>query len=228
MRSFEDALTLVLALSKEAAAREKSKRDYMRSPLAAADKAEKVLELDDQIRELQRRQHQVLRDLVLFPPQHLHLQAAFDQFDKPLAAAGKTYDKRVFIMTKYPDGTDAALDAQLQTVIDTVCAAVTKNGCHPQLAKGQKLHPNLWENLVCQMLGCRRGIAIVEERFDGKLNPNVAMEWGWMRAMNKDVIYLVEKKALHAPADVQALIQDRFDWDDPAGTIPLLLDAGLN
>jgi hypothetical protein len=42
------------------------------------------------------------------------------------------------------------------------------------------------------MLARSRGIAIVEDRFNPNLNSNVAMEWGWMRAMNKPVLYLVE------------------------------------
>ena len=72
--------------------------------------------------------------------------------------------------------------------------AVKAKGYRPQLAAETKLHPNLWENVECQMLyACARRIAIVEDRFNPKLNPNVAMEWGWMRAMKKPVLYIVEK-----------------------------------
>jgi hypothetical protein len=118
----------------------------------------------------------------------------------------------------------------LQTVIDTVKDAVRANFCHPLLAdEPPKLRDNLWENVECKMLACARGIAIVEDRFNPKLNPNVAMEWGWMRAMNKPVLYLIEKDipAAQITADVTGLISGRFDWDNPGADIPRLIAEDL-
>ena len=54
---------------------------------------------------------------------------------------------------------------------------------------------DVWSNVELYLLGCRYGIAIVEDRFKPELNPNVAMEWGWMRGLGKDVLFLVEKQA---------------------------------
>ena len=148
-----------------------------------------------------RQRMDVLQDLVQFPPHYLQYAELLDRFSNTINVP---YSRRVFIMTKYRDGADAKLDAQLQTVIDTVKAAVKGQFYHPQLAAETQLHPNLWENIECQMLACARGIAIVEDRFNTKLNPNVAMEWGWMRAMRKPVLYLVEKgiPAAETPADL--------------------------
>jgi nucleoside 2-deoxyribosyltransferase len=114
-------------------------------------------------------------------------------------------------------------------VINTVKDAVKAKAYHPLLAAETKLHPNLWENVECQMLACPRGIAIVEDRFNPKLNPNVAMESGWMRAMKKPVLYLVEKAvpASQSPADVMGLISSRFDWDNPEADIPRLIAEDL-
>jgi hypothetical protein len=162
---------------------------------------------------------------VLFPPHHLQYGQLLEQFNQMLK--DKPYERRVFIMTKYCDGANAQLDAQLQTVIDTVRDAVVARGYHPQLAVETKLHPNLWENIECQMLACGRGIAIVEDQFNPKLNPNVAMEWGWMRAMKKPVLYLVEKSVAQIPADVAGLIKSRFDWDNPQANIPQLITQDL-
>jgi predicted nucleotide-binding protein len=77
------------------------------------------------------------------------------------------------------------------------------------------------------MLACARGIAIVEDKFNPKLNSNVAMEWGWMRAMRKPVLYLVENTVAVVPADVAGLIQSRFDWKNPQGDIPALVAKEL-
>ncbi|RPI43575.1 MAG: hypothetical protein EHM59_15065 [Betaproteobacteria bacterium] len=227
MRSYEEALKLLLALSSEMTKLNRTRKEYLNSGLNAADKAEKVDRLDDQLAQVERERIDVLQDLVLFPPHHLQYAQLLEQFNQTLNGQGKPYERRVFIMTKYCDGANAQLDSQLEAVIGTVKAAVVARGYHPQLAAETKLHPNLWENIECQMLACGRGIAIVEDRFNPKLNPNVAMEWGWMRAMKKPVLYLVEKAVAQVPADVAGLIQGRFDWDNPQANIPQLVAQDL-
>jgi hypothetical protein len=227
VRNYEQALNLILVLSRDMAKLDKTRKEYLRGGLGANDMSDKLDRLDKEFKQLGNDRMEVLRDLVLFPPHHFHYSALLDQFSQQLK--DNPYQRRVFIMTKYPDRNDANLDAQLEIVIATVKAAVTAAGYHPQLAGETKLHPNLWENIVCQMLACGRGIAIVENRFNPKLNPNVAMEWGWMRAMEKPVLYLVEKAIPDAeiPADVKGLIMSRFDWDNPPADIPGLVAAEL-
>src|SRR5262245_2294256 len=175
MRSYEDALKLVVDFSNEMAKLDEARKEALRSDLNAADRAMKVNRLEGQSELLEKNRMDVLRDLVQFPPVYLQdYGALLEQFSEAIRVP---YRRRVFIMTKYCDGADAKLDAQLQTVIKTVKAAVLARAYHPQLAAETKLHLNLWENVECQMLGCARGIAIVEDRFSPKLNPNVAMEW---------------------------------------------------
>ena len=55
------------------------------------------------------------------------------------------------------------------------------------------------------------------------------MEWGWMRAMNKKVLYLVEKSvtAEQIQPDVMGLISSRFDWDNPEADIHRLITENL-
>jgi hypothetical protein len=226
VRSYEEALNLIVELSSDMVNVEKERNKRLRSDLHKADRAEKSQRLEGQFRLLEKERMDVLQDLVQFPPHHLQYAALLEQFNEAIKVS---YRRRVFIMTKYRDYADAKLDAQLQTVIDTVKAAVRARAYHPQLAAETKLHPNLWENVECQMLGCARGIAIVEDRFNPKLNPNVAMEWGWMRAMKKPVLYLVEKgvPAAQIPADVMGLIRSRFDWDNPEADIPRLIAEDL-
>ena len=69
------------------------------------------------------------------------------------------------------------------------------------------------------MLACARGIAIVESQFNEKLNPNVAMEWGWLRGMGRPVLYLVENEVEVIPPDVLGLLKDRFEWSNPEPVI---------
>lgn len=48
-----------------------------------------------------------------------------------------------------------------------------------------------------------------------ELNPNVAMEWGWMRAMGKRVLFLREDGFAHGRAYSGGLRTGSFDWDAP-------------
>jgi len=193
---------------------ERTKREISNSHLGAADREERVDKVDDELRKKENERIEVLQDLVLFPPHHGQHAQQVEQFCKETPS-----DNSVFIMTKYPDEQDASKDAQLQRVIDSVKDAVTKCGFSPRLANDKKYHANLWENVEIYLLACARGIAIVEEKFKPQLNPNVATEWGWMRAMGKRVLYLVEKDVKFAPADVGGLIKDRFQWDNPEADV---------
>jgi hypothetical protein len=59
-------------------------------------------------------------------------------------------------------------------------------------------------------------VAIIENRYKQELNPNVALEWGWMRAMDKDVLFLLEKDFKQFRADILGFIPDTFSWDGSA------------
>ena len=65
------------------------------------------------------------------------------------------------------------------------------------------------------MLGCRRGVAIVQDRYTDELNPNVMMEWGWMRGMGRRVFFLLEKDFSNFRADLGDLLNEKFAWDTP-------------
>jgi hypothetical protein len=222
VRSPEDALKLIVWLSSEMATLDKKRKEWL--DLNAADRADYLRMFDIQFEQYERTRMHVLQDLVQFPPQHLQYRELLEQFNKEIMVP---YRLRVFIMTKYPDGADAKLDAQLQTVINTVKDAVKATAYVPYLASDKAWHHNVWENVEFYMLACARGIAIIEDRFNPKLNPNVAMEWGWMRAMKKDILYLVEKGAKETPADIMGLIKGRFDWDNPEADIPRLIAENL-
>lgn len=129
------------------------------------------------------------------------------------------YAKSVFIMTKFPDP-DEPLGPELQRVIDAVKGAIAAAGFVPRIAQfPHNLHPGLWDNVELYLLGCRQGIAIVEDRYLPELNPNVAMEWGWMRAMGKRVLFLHEEEFGHRRADLGDLLGESFRWDDPEARI---------
>jgi len=162
-----------------------------------------------QIRAYRNQMAGVLTLLCRYPPQH-------DRHFRRLAEFHKegSFEQSVFIMTKFPDGADPE-SARLSTLIDIVKNAVTARGYIPRIALGQNYHRWLFDNVELFLLGCARGVAIVEDKYLPELNPNVALEWGWMVGMGRDVLFLREQGFTHARADWAGLITATFDWMDP-------------
>jgi hypothetical protein len=134
-------------------------------------------------------------------------------------------EESVFIMTKYPSDKDAGKPAaELQNVIDLVTEGIKAKGYKPRIATETLLHPWLWGNVELCLVGCKRGVAIVEDKYLPELNPNVAMEWGWMKGMGRDVLFLREENFKHERADWKGLIDFTFNWADPAPGVEAALD----
>lgn len=195
---------------------ERERQELLNSPLNPAMKDEQERELKDDIERQRKRMARVIDDLSRFPPYHARHEQKLGDFHKVAP-----FEKSVFVMTKFPDPKKAMpADVQLEKVIQTVRDAVTGCGFTPRLANDTQYHPILWDNVELYLLGCSRGIAIVEDKYLPELNPNVAMEWGWMRGMGRNVLYLVEKGFGRLRADWGGLIEGPFDWNSPEQDIP--------
>ena len=154
-------------------------------------------------------------ELLALPPQHLRYETKLGQFRREAS-----FEKSVFIMTKFPEG-KTKKDAQLSRVITTVRQSIASAGFVPRIASERHYFDDVWSNVELYLLGCRYGIAIVEGHYKPELNPNVAMEWGWMRGLGKDVLFLVEKRAhKYVRADWSGLLRQEFAWQEPGRTIP--------
>lgn len=179
--------------------------------------------LQEQVQSVQRQTRLRLDELVRYPPFH---DRHFNKLEQFHDNAGRSFEKSVFIMTKFPEG-NSPLDVQLRGVIDAVKAAVTACGHVPRLASDFTFHPLLWDNVELYLLGSSRGIALLESKYKPELNPNVAMEWGWMRGMGRQILPLVEDAFEYRRADWGGLIEHRFAWDNPAASIPATVRTWL-
>lgn len=65
----------------------------------------------------------------------------------------------------------------------------------------------------------------MEDKYRPELNPNVAMEWGWMRAMGKKILFLLEEEFNHGRADLVGLRSYRFNWNNPEVGIQAAIDS---
>ena len=223
MMDFDSALTVLRKDIQSIVQLESERLDLLNSPLNAALKDERASHLTEEIERRRKLMLSVLQDVVDFPPQHTRHSPVLDQFHQKAK-----FNKSVFVMTKFPDAkAPAALNAELNTVIQAVRDAVTAAGYVPRLASDDQYHGILWDNVELYLLGCFRGIAIVEDKYIPELNPNVAMEWGWMRGMGRKVLYLVEKDFKKQRADWGGLIEHQFDWANPAPDIKAGVEAWL-
>ena len=149
------------------------------------------------------------QDLIRYPPHHYGEHAA--KLEAFLEVA--PYENSVFIMTKFPEG-DGDKDKALKAVIDAVRAGIKAAKMTPRIATFG-YHEMLWPNVELFLLGCAQGVAIVEDQYRQELNPNVALEWGWMKGMGKRVFFLVEENFAHGRADWQGLLSKTFSWGEP-------------
>jgi hypothetical protein len=207
--SFEQTLSAVLTLHEKAAQAEQQRVDLLKSNLPQDQKDDLDRDAQRAIAKYTAYKLDALALLLRYPPHHVGILTKLDEFLRDGA-----YDKSVFIMTKFPAAGKPA-DKDLARVIKSVCKAVTEAGFVPRIASQKIYHELLWQNVALYLLGCSRGIAIVESKHTEELNPNVAMEWGWMRAMGKRVLFLAEKSFDLRRADWAGLIEEQFQWEKP-------------
>jgi hypothetical protein len=168
--------------------------------------------LSQQVNEFGERCRAQLENLVTFPYWQIRHARLLQDFWR-----NGSFEESVFIMTKFPDPAQGAdKNNQLERVLGAISDAVEACSRKPRIARfPNNYHPGLWDNVELHLLGCKRGIAVVEDRYNAELNPNVMMEWGWMRGMGKRVFFLREKGFKHFRADLGDLLSEEFDWDNP-------------
>ncbi len=84
---------------------------------------------------------------------------------------------------------------------------------------------DLWENVCLYMLGCAFGVAVFEEIDVREFNPNVALELGFMLALNKRCLLLKDKRMPRMPTDVVGKLYKEFDTYDIGPSIARAIDA---
>jgi len=223
MRSFEQTCNALEALHNDELSKQREFKKLGNELLEQLDRGsspmptllERRKQLSAQIEEIQRQKLQLLEEFLRYPPHH---DRHFSKLQTLLGKPDYAYDKLVFIMTKYPEGDDEPAK-QLGNIIKVVQDTVTECGYVPRRANDEEIHDLLWDNVELYLLSSSRAIAILEDTYRPELNPNVAMEWGWMRGMGRKVFALVERNFKSQRADWEGLIKHEFEWSRP--------DAGI-
>ena len=86
----------------------------------------------------------------------------------------------------------------------------------------------IWENLTTYMNGCNYGIAVLENYSSKEFNPNIALEYGYMRALGKQVLLLKENHFDNIRADLLGTIWISFSIFDVETTIDNAIERWVN
>jgi hypothetical protein len=87
-------------------------------------------------------------------------------------------------------------------------------------ADERQFHDDLFSNVLTYVHGCGFGIAVFERIEKKEFNPNVALEVGYMLALNKRVCFLKDRTLTTLHADLVGKLYRSFDSLHPEHTIP--------
>ena len=91
--------------------------------------------------------------------------------------------------------------------MDHPCGAEQDSKVYPQ-------DDDLWTNVCSYMLGCKFGICVFDQIDARDFNPNVQIEYGFMRALNKRVLLLKDDRQPYMPTDIVGKVYKPFDTYD--------------
>ena len=110
-----------------------------------------------------------------------------------------------------------------RTIVETLKAA----GLTAVRADDKEYHDHLLFNVETYMYGCGFGIAVFEHAEGESFNPNVALEVGYMQALQKPVCFLKDQTLPALQSDLAGKLYRDFDPQDVETTIARELSSWL-
>lgn len=141
-----------------------------------------------------------------------------DKFVPSLEIFKNEHDPKrtVFIMMKFSGG-DPQKDNMLIELFNTIKLELNNYGLDAIKADEKNYSDTdyLWDNVQIYIRGCAYGIAILENLYSEEMNPNAALEYGYMLAIgNKKVLLLKEKLFRNVRADILGKIWKEFEFEN--------------
>ena len=149
------------------------------------------------------------------PPGYEHFSRFF-----PLFLKDHPNPKRnVFLMMRFKDGKQ----------YDEIHAAIRNELKQHELfvlrADEKDYTGDLWENVCLYMLGSSYGVAVFEEIDLKEFNPSVALELGFMLALNKRCLILKDKRMARMPTDIVGKLYKEFDTYEIEKTLKVAIKS---
>jgi CheY-like chemotaxis protein len=187
------------AIKKKMLCIQKSFNETSRQSLASMVKAfAQLLSADDQKR---------MPNGQPFPLGYLKLEEGMRSFFRDEQNGCVDYNKNVFIMTRFQPK-----NPQLESIDQVLRKSLAAHGLcgHRADDRCYVTDRNLWDNVCVYMLGCKFGVAVLEDIIQEEFNPNVALEYGFMRGLGKHVLLLKESR-FHPRADIMGTLWEELD-----------------
>jgi len=115
-----------------------------------------------------------------------------------------------------------------QGLVQGIRGALDHHGMIALRADDKQYHEDVYYNILTYIHGCRFGIAVFERIDANTFNPNVSLEIGYMKGLNKSVCLLKDKTLLVLHTDLVGKLYREFDTQDPYNTIPPVLYAWMD
>lgn len=117
------------------------------------------------------------------------------------------FDRNVAIIMSF------AGTPELEKVDKTVRSSLNQSGLIGHRADDKVYAPDgdLWNNVCVYLIGCKYGVAVFDGSNNGSTTPNVPLEYGFMRALNRRVLLLREKSVPNMPSDIIGKLYRPFD-----------------
>ena len=131
------------------------------------------------------------------------LQPVLDAF----SADHPKFEQNVFVAMRFRG------NEQFTEIDRAVREALAAYGLTGQRAddKVYSVDGDLWNNVCVYMMGCKYAACIFEEIDERDFNPNVAIEYGFLRAMNRQILLLKEQRVPTMPTDMVGKMYRTFD-----------------
>lgn len=137
------------------------------------------------------------------PPGYEYLEPDCRDF----LAAHPNYEHNVFLMMRFGS------EEPIVELVNTIRTTLAEYGLHVHRADDRTFSQrrDMWDNVCIYMLCCRHGIAILEDHYVHEFNANVALEYGFMVALNKQPLLLKDRGFNHLKADIMGKLYNSFD-----------------
>jgi hypothetical protein len=107
-----------------------------------------------------------------------------------------------------------------QRILNAITDTARSHGLHILRADEHDFHSDLLSNVRTYLHGCSFGIAVYERIESEEHNANVALEVGYLMALNKPVLLLKDRTVRRLQTDLVGRLCRTFDPFNPEGTIP--------
>lgn len=126
-----------------------------------------------------------------------------------------------FVMMRYAE------TKQHQAIVEAVREICKGARLEAVRADDKRYSDDLLDNVRTYMHSCGFGIAIIERLVTNDFNPNVSLEIGYMMALSKPVCLLKDSTLPSLQTDLVGRLYETFDTQNPAGSIPPVLEKWL-